>query len=68
MEEPAVTVTQLAAQHERIHKKEADIKAKRAKIRAFQGLPPVRYGPHLSLCFDSLLTMLLGAELGYGSH
>lgn len=42
MEEPAVTVTQLAAQRERIRKKEADIKIKRAKIRAFQGLPPVR--------------------------
>lgn len=42
VEEPPVTITQIVAQHERIKKREADIKAKRAKIRAFRGLPPVR--------------------------
>ncbi|KZP30273.1 hypothetical protein FIBSPDRAFT_908043 [Athelia psychrophila] len=40
VEEPPVTISQLAAQQERIKKREADIKAKRTKIRAFQGLPP----------------------------
>lgn len=40
--EPPITISQLAAQQERIKKREVDIKAKRAKIRAFHGLPPVR--------------------------
>ncbi|KAF7978963.1 hypothetical protein HWV62_44201 [Athelia sp. TMB] len=40
VEDPPVTITQLSAQHERIKKQEADIKAKRAKLRAFKGLPP----------------------------
>lgn len=40
--EPPITISQLAVQQERIKKREADIKAKRAKIRAFHGLPPVR--------------------------
>jgi HAUS augmin-like complex subunit 1 len=41
-DEPTVTVTELAAQQERIRKKEQEVKAKKAKIKAFQGLPPVR--------------------------
>jgi len=40
VDEPPVIVSQLANQLERICKRETDIKAKRAKIRAFQGLPP----------------------------
>jgi len=39
-DEPTVTVTELAAQQERIRKKEQEVKAKKAKIKAFQGLPP----------------------------
>lgn len=42
MVEPTVTITELTAQRERVRKREADIKTKRAKIKAFQGLPPVR--------------------------
>lgn len=41
MVDPPVTITELASQHDRVRKREADIKAKRAKIQAFQGLPPV---------------------------
>jgi len=37
-----VTVTALVAQQERIRKQEQEIKAKKAKIKAFQGLSPVR--------------------------
>jgi len=39
---PLVTVMDLTAQQERIREKEQNLKLKRAKIRAFQGLPPVR--------------------------
>lgn len=42
MVDPPVTITELASQHDHVRKREADIKAKRAKIQAFQGLPPVR--------------------------
>ncbi|KDQ52958.1 hypothetical protein JAAARDRAFT_197753 [Jaapia argillacea MUCL 33604] len=39
-EQPEVTITQLAAQQERIRKKKQQIKLKQTNIKAFQGLPP----------------------------
>jgi hypothetical protein len=36
-----VTVTQLMEQHEKNKAKEQQLQEKQAKIRAFQGLPPV---------------------------
>lgn len=38
---PPVTVTQLINQQEVNTRKEQELKVKRAKIKAFQGLPPV---------------------------
>ena len=38
---PKVTVTQLMKQQENNKSKEEQLQEKRAKIRAFQGLPPV---------------------------
>jgi hypothetical protein len=40
--EPIITITQLIDQQDQLRRKEQDIKAKRAKIKVFQGLPPVR--------------------------
>lgn len=40
---PPVTVSKLTKQQEKIKSKEQELKTKRAKIKAFQGLPPVRY-------------------------
>lgn len=37
---PAVTVSEVMDQRERIRSKEQELKAKRAKIQAFKGLPP----------------------------
>lgn len=39
--EPSVSVTDLIKQQERNQQKEAELKMKRAKIKAFKGLPPV---------------------------
>lgn len=38
---PPVTVSKLTKQQEKNKLKEQELKAKRAKIKAFQGLPPV---------------------------
>lgn len=39
---PTTTVADFLAQKERLRKKEHEVKIKRARIQAFQGLPPVR--------------------------
>ncbi|KII86304.1 hypothetical protein PLICRDRAFT_143931 [Plicaturopsis crispa FD-325 SS-3] len=38
--EPTVTISDLMAQQARIRQKEQELKVKRAKVKAFQGLPP----------------------------
>lgn len=40
-ESPPVTVTQLMQQQEANKAKERELKVKRAKVKAYQGLPPV---------------------------
>jgi hypothetical protein len=45
MPEPRVTVTQLIKQQEKNKLLEQEIEIKRAKVAAFQGLPPVSQGP-----------------------
>lgn len=40
---PTITVADFLAQKERLRKKEHEVKIKRARIQAFQGLPPVRH-------------------------
>ncbi|KXN83349.1 hypothetical protein AN958_01544 [Leucoagaricus sp. SymC.cos] len=40
-DKPPITITQLLKQKERLAKKEEDLKVKKAKLKAFQGLPPV---------------------------
>jgi len=39
-EEPPLTVSQLAAHHKQLRNKERELAEKRAKVAAFQGLPP----------------------------
>lgn len=51
---PTTTVADFLAQKERLRKKEHEVKIKRARIQAFQGLPPVRLlSTYLSRLFVS---------------
>jgi HAUS augmin-like complex subunit 1 len=54
--EPDITVTQLLTQQDRLRKKEQEIKSKRAKIKAFQGLPPVAFSEIEDACQCTLTT------------
>ena len=42
-EAPRITVTRLKEQEKKNRAKEQELKAKRAKIKAFKGLPPVGF-------------------------
>ncbi len=72
-ETPSLTISELAGYREGLHQKEHELKLRRAKLKAYQGLPPVRaylapLDASLSLCMRLYTRTLSLLATSFAKH